>query len=146
MKEAVGEPFLLQNLIVPVALVDPPTLTATLSAMVVDTPATAGELTAPAINTRLADTGALVAGQYNVLLILSSTENNNRAYRWRRRNAADAADIWSQQLELVAGMDTFDIGPLRLVINANERLVVENTVAIAAGQIVQASIWTQGPL
>jgi hypothetical protein len=146
MKEAVGEPFLLQNLIVPVALVDPPTLTATLSAMVVDTPATAGELTAPAINTRLADTAALAAGQYNVLLLLSSTENNNRAYRFRRRNAADNGDIWSMQLELVAGMDFIDLGPLRLVINASERLVVENTVAIAAGQIVQASIWTQGPL
>jgi hypothetical protein len=149
MKEAVGEPFLLQNLIVPVALVDPPSLTAIVTPMAQDVPVTAGELTAPAANTRLADTGALGAGQYNVVVWAVAADQAN--IRLRRRNAGDTADIWSQLIAAVNGVgangwvENLIPAAFRVVLAANERLVVENSIAGTAGRVFQASIWTQGP-
>jgi hypothetical protein len=112
-----------------------------------DVPFTAGELAAPAANTRLANTGALTAGQYNITALISWTQDSNRV-RIRRRNAADGADIWSQQLVGAAGAGMgiclFDL-TLRLVFAANEFLVIENVAAGVAGSLYQASIWVQGP-
>jgi hypothetical protein len=142
MKEAVGEPFMLQNLIVPVALVDPPTLTATLSPSLMDIPATAGEQTAPPANTRLADTAALVAGQYNVTIWAHCDDNNY--LRIRRRNAADAADVWVYRLALAGNIFHVELGG-RMVFGTNERLVVENVAVGTAGRVYTALIWTQGP-
>jgi hypothetical protein len=150
VKEAVGEPFFLQNLIVPVALVDPPTLTATVSPMVMGTPATAGELVAPGANTRLADTGQLAAGDWNVIFALYSEVTDLGGFRLRRRNAADAADIWAQRIALdsfqsAAGSGMRFSPVIRITFAINERLVIELVPAGTAARTYQASIWTQGP-
>jgi hypothetical protein len=127
----------------PVALVDGSVQAVTLQAL--DVPFTAGELVNPAANTRLASTGALVAGQFNLTIIIAAGESNR--FRLRRRNAADAADIWSQLLTNAGGSATSPgstlIIPLRVIVSAGELIVVENVGAGAA--TYQASIWAQGP-
>jgi hypothetical protein len=146
MKEAVGEPFMLQNLIVPVALVDPPTLTATISTIVLGTPATIGETTAPVANTRLADTGQLAAGNWQVLFAFGGEDANG--FRIRRRNALDAADVWSFRYSLIGAtvnMTPIFLGPYLITLLGNERLAIENINAGSGGRVYQASIWTQGP-
>jgi hypothetical protein len=150
MKEAVGEPFMLQNLIVPVALVDPPTLSATVVPTVLGTPATAGELVAPVAGTRLADTGALAAGDWNVFFMLYAEVTDLGGFRLRRRNAADAADVWAQRIALDAFQSAAGSGlrifqPLRVTLAINERLVIEIVPAGTAARTYQASIWTTGP-
>ncbi len=130
----------------PVALIDAGqvTLTATTAPQPLGTPATAGELVAPLANTRLADTGPLAGGAWNITIALNANDPNN--FRLRRRNAADAADIWSQRLSIstAAGI-TFIFLSFRITLVSNERLVLENISAAVAGTIYQASIWTQGP-
>jgi hypothetical protein len=112
------------------------------STVPIDVPFTAGEVTAPAANTRLANTGALVAGQYNLTIAFFAGEGNS--LRIRRRNAADGADIWSQRIVIGNAMW---ISPfqLRVVLAASEFVVIENVSAGTAGTIYQASIWVQGP-
>jgi hypothetical protein len=141
VKEAIGEPFFLQNLIVPVALVDPPTLTATLAPSLQDIPATAGEQT-PLANARLADTGQLAAGQYNVTIWAHCDDNNY--LRIRRRNGSDAADIWVYRMAFGGNIFHIELGG-RMVFGVNERLVVENVNAATGGRVYTALIWTQGP-
>jgi hypothetical protein len=149
MKEAVGEPFMLQNLIVPVALVDPPSITAITATMVLDIPTTAGELVAPAAGTRLADTGQLVGGKWDIFMLVECEDTSN--LRLRRRNAVDAADIWAQKLNAVGGniavrdITFLALGPLRFNFLTNERLVIEAINAGTAGASYQANIWTSGP-
>jgi hypothetical protein len=131
---------ILSPVVVPVALVDGSIQATTGQAL--DTPFTAGETTAPLINTRLANTGALTNGQYNMTVMVAATENNR--FRLRRRNAADSADIWAQEFINGSNLPPV-IFVLRVVLAVNEFLVVENAAAGAAGQIYQASIWVQGP-
>jgi hypothetical protein len=148
MKEAVGEPFLLQNMIVPVAIVDPPSIIATTVNMLIDVPFTAGETTAPVANTRLANTGAIaVAGAYNLWWTYACDDATTRTIRLRRRNAADTGDIWSQRFVYGAQVPEI-IFPFQMRVNvaAGEFFVVENVTAVAAGNVTQASIWLQGPL
>lgn len=131
----------LNDTVVPVSIVDAGSVTfvATSVSPLLGTPASAGELVAPAINTRMADTLALPAGSYNFFLWLGAQEAARSMWRIRRRNAADAADIWSQQ---------WTIGPyssttlqLRSTIGTNERLVIENQIAGTAGATWQAGIF-----
>jgi hypothetical protein len=132
--------------VVPVALVDGAISAAPLQAL--DVPFTAGEVTAPAANTRLANTGPLVAGQYNLTFMLSAGENNT--YRLRRRNAGDTADVWAQRfIGGQAGGGNTLLGPLmvalRVALLVNEFIVLENVGGGAVGVVYQASIWVQGP-
>ncbi len=153
VKEAVGEPFLLQNLIVPVALVDPPTLTATLTPMVLGTPASQGELTAPLAAATLADTGQLAAGDWNVLLLIGLAGTASAAdVVFRRRDAANAVNVWSQRFGLSHGTggnsegnSLVIFGPLRVTLLVNERLNAAMGTNAGAGAVIQANIWTQGP-
>jgi hypothetical protein len=137
--------------IIPVVLVDAGgvTLQATSTPFPLGTPASAGELTAPAAATRLADTGALAAGQWNVFLMAGCQDTSN--LRLKKRNSGDTADVWAQRLYARGGGtatrdETFDIiGPLRITLANNERLVVETVGGSTAGAIYNANIWTQGP-
>ena len=129
--------------ILPVAIVDGQVSAVATSSPPLDTPFTAGELTSPVANTRLADTGALVAGQYNITLALMSGDINN--IRLRRRNAADNADIWSQRLAVAQTPGAFLTLQLRLILAAGERVVVEIVSPAVLNSVYQASIWVQGP-
>jgi hypothetical protein len=152
MKEAVGEPFLLQSLIVPVAIVDPPTISATTVSMVLGTPASAGELTAPALNTRLADTLALAGGNWDVFILVAILVGSTGTVRIRRRNSGDSGDIWAQRVGIsdgtggnAEGVALLQLGPLRMTFLANERLVVEVTSGGGAGTVWHSNIWFNGP-
>lgn len=132
--------------VVPVAVVDGSIQAVGLQAL--DVPFTAGELTAPAINTRLATTPALPAGQYNLTFIVFA--NESVSFRLRRRNAGDTADIWAQRISCGSGQPSNpNVAPtiytIRVVVATNEFFVLENVTAGSAGITYQASIWVQGP-
>jgi hypothetical protein len=149
-----GMPWWFSDVILPVAIVDAGqvTLQATAIPFPLGTPASAGELTAPAATTRLADTGALAAGQWNFFFTLGKAGSADGAsYSLQRRNAADAANIWSQRMVLRndaatgTGLVFVKIGPIRVILANNERIVVVVNDAAAVGSIHNANIWTQGP-
>jgi len=129
----------LADVVVPVALVDSEiTLTAIAEAQLLGTPASAGELAAPAANTRLADTGPQNVGNYAALIWMGISEANS--LRVRRRNAADAGDVWSFRLPMAIN-STFVLGPIRIFLAQGERLVVENITAGAGGSVYQAALF-----
>lgn len=125
----------------PVALVDGSVQAVT--GQLLDVPFTAGETTAPAANTRLANTGALVAGQYNITWMLEAGVDT-AAFRLRRRNAGDTADIWAVR---VTNPGFGFVGPQSMRVNlaVNEFIVIENVAAGSVGIVYQAIIWVQGP-
>jgi hypothetical protein len=132
--------FALDTVVTPVSLVDSDiTLAAQVSTPLVNVPATAGELVAPAINTRLATTGPLPAGPYSMTFWISADENNT--FRLRRRNAADTLDVWSARLSGQAGRTFLNLS-LRLVLASNEFVVIENAAAGLAGITYQALIFS----
>lgn len=136
--------FRLLSDILPVAVVDGSIQAIGLQTL--DVPFTAGELSAPAAATRLANTGALVAGQYNMTIIIMGGDNAT-AFRIRRRNAGDTADVWSQRVAGTAvstGSVLISLA-VRVRLLASEFIVVENAAAGTAAVIYQASIWVQGP-
>lgn len=133
--------WLLDDTVVPVALVDTSiVLPATSLSPLYGVPSTAGELVAPAANTRLADTGQLAAGNWTVMAMVMVPEANT--FRLRRRNAADAADIWSQRFGATAGAGapTF-VFVARFSVAQNERFVVENVGAGGGGVVYQANLF-----
>lgn len=128
-------PFELTGNVLPVAIVDAPNINAVTVAPILGIPASAGELIAPAANTRLADTGGQAFGDYNFTLVVSSADGNS--YRVRRRNAADAADIWSSRI-FTLGSTTYQWNS-RFHLELNERVVIENVTAGVG--TYQASVW-----
>lgn len=132
----------IQDQIIPVSLVDSDVvLSATTVAPLFGTPASGGELVAPAANTRLADTTGLAAGNWTFLVLAGSGETTVSlpAYRVRRRNAADAADIWSYRYQSPGG-SSFQL-TFRTALANGERIVVENVAAGTGGVTYQASIF-----
>jgi hypothetical protein len=131
--------FALDTVVTPVSLVDSDiSLNAVAATPLLNVPFTGGELVAPAAATRLADTGQLPAGNYNFLLMFSANDPN--AFRIRRRNATDAADVWTYRMQI--GTSIFHpMLQLRLVMLANERLVIENVTAGGATLVYQAVIF-----
>jgi hypothetical protein len=131
----------LSDTVVPVALVDSEvTLNASASTPLVNVPASAGEQAVPAANTRLANTGPLPAGPYTMVFWIGTNEAN--AFRVRRRNAADSADIWAQRFAAGVGQGPgFTNFGLRLILAANEFVVIENVGIGGAGTVYQASIF-----
>lgn len=132
--------FFYRNIVVPVSLVDSG-VSLTVSAPLFGTPASAGETVAPAANTRLADTGQLVAGNWSLLVIIGTNQGQGTAFRLRRRNAADNADIWSSYINMPPNTLNFSLTG-RFSVSANERFVVENIGAGQAAQTYQASIFS----
>lgn len=134
-----SEGFEISNVVQPVSLVDSNIiLQATTSSQVCDTSFTAGESVAPAANTRLVNTGAQTAGTYAAKITLSTGGETND-WRIRRRNAADAADIWVIRFRT----STYEELNLTVVLQTNERLVAENVGAGGAGVVYNANIWLQ---
>lgn len=133
-----AEGFKFADTVVPVSLVDSDiTLQATAAPPLLDTPASAGELTAPAAGTRLADTGPQSAGNYLATIMYGNSAAEN-TIRIRRRNAADASDVWSIRAQIPVNLVFLTI---RVVLQPNERLVVENVGGGGAGVVYNADIW-----
>ena len=133
--------FVLDGEVKPVALVGSlVTLTAQLSPPILDVPFTQGEQAAPLANALLADTGALAAGNYIITAtVASANEAGDISIRMIRRNAADAADIWSV---LLSGRQANSTYQIRVTLLANERIRLrvgsQNT---GAGSTWQGAIW-----
>lgn len=134
--------WLMQEQVVPVAIVDTfATISAVVASPLNGVPSSAGELVAPAINTRLADTGQLAVGNWSIFVLSYSPDNI--PYRLKRRNAADAADVWSFRFGGSAIASTGGVIQLagRFSVATLERFVVENAVGGTAGVVYQASIF-----
>lgn len=136
--------FEISNVVQPVSLVDSDiTLSAVSTTITMITPFTQGELAAPAAGTLLADTGAHSAGNYAFLILVacSNVANSSVDFRIQRRDAANAANIWTQ-----LGATHINSAPNyqfagTLTLSANERLrVISQNLAVGN---VQASIFLQ---
>jgi hypothetical protein len=131
--------FDLSSSVVPVSLVDSDIVipTSTLPPLF-GSPATIGETNNPAANTRMADTAALAAGTWFCQFIYSSTAGTIN-YRIKRRDAADAADVWSiTQCNPAAAHD--NQLTMHLTIAQSERLVIEHVTG-GVGGICQGAIF-----
>jgi len=125
IREIPGPRFDLADLVLPVALVDPgdSPLQANAVPPVIGAPFSAGELVGPVAGTRLADTGQLAAGTYWFVFTIAGNTGTND-FRLGRRNAADAAWVWSQRYFNPVNSPLW-VGPLRVTLAANERLAAE---------------------
>lgn len=142
-----AEGFLYSNVVQPISIVDSdiaiPTVVTT---QLLDAPFTAGLQVAPAINTVLADTGAQVAGNYQAYVMISVVDAAVLPQlAIQRRDAANAANIWSSELYANNGVGAaayeFYTFSWRIALQLNERLRVLNTVAGGAASRYQANIW-----
>jgi hypothetical protein len=135
---------MLSNVIQPVSLVDSDiSLNAAVSSPLLNTPFTQGVQTAPAAATLLADTGPFaVATNITATIIWGALiEGSGTGIEIVRRNAANNADVWSQELAngIAVGQS---ILTLFLVMLAGERLIVRQGAQNGtAGSKHQASIW-----
>ncbi len=132
-------PFALQSEVVPAVLVG-----GEVEFVVVPPPAyevtdvfTAGQLTNPAGGTILADTGPLPRGPYNLNIFISAAENN--VYTFELRNAADAADLWTQLIGSIERQLT-NLQLRIFVANDNERFRIRTFGGSNVGIVYQATI------
>lgn len=131
-----------EPLVLPVAIVDAAavSLSATVTPQTLGLPVSQGIITAGAAGALLADTGQLAAGNWNIAVLLASTEPAGGTGNMviARRNAANGADIWAELLS--AGYFS-----LRVTVALNERILVRMNRVAAANIDYQASIWSSGP-
>lgn len=135
------EGFELSNVVQPVSIVDTDVvLTSVSSTPELGAPFTAGVTAAPALNTVLADTLAQAAGFYNVRVVACSDEGVLGFMALQRRDAANAANIWSQLI--YASQNEFIDFSFRTQLAANERIRVLKAIGNAGvGLNYQVSIW-----
>lgn len=131
-------PFDLDSVVRPVSVVDLD-VPLVVSTPVSDLAFTAGEIFTPADLTVMADTGPQPAGNYFALFMVASGEpvGGATAYRLQRRDAPNAANIWTQII--IADRHTTQFA-YRIRLELNERLrVIKNGLGGAFTH--QASIW-----
>jgi len=104
-----------------------------------------GRLGAPAAGTVLADTGALPAGIYDVMTLMTIQETINNFIRFSHRNAANTADLMTYDPSI--GLDARSQGFDRLVFSyelaINERLRFTTVGASAVGSMYAAVIFAR---
>jgi len=136
------EPFVLDGDVVPVVLIDSGVafVASPSPAYLVSDIFTIGSQVAPAIDTVLADTGQLPTGSYTANCVVSAEEGALFEFQWR--NAANAANLWTQILRLhVTSGIGFIFFDFRLTVaNANERFRILNAAAGGVGINYQATI------
>lgn len=140
------EGFDLINTVQPVSIVDSDiSLPIVATTIPIDTVFTNGEIASPAANVVLADTGALIGGNYNALVMVGGDQAAAWGFDFRlqRRDAANAVSIWSQVFQLTNNNEGFLVLPFTFRAQVNERLRVITANAATAGTTVQASIWLQ---
>lgn len=135
-----GERFTLGTEIQPVSLVDADiSIPATVSPVILGTPATAGDLVAPVANFVLADTGELTAGDWNFTVQLGTNDANN--YEIQRRNSTNTANVWAMRLRVDIGSGPVLL-PLKATMLTNERLRVQIMSVGTAGTVHRANIFS----
>jgi hypothetical protein len=140
------EGFELTSVVTPVSIVDSDISVPVISTtQLLDTPATAGEQVAPAPGATLADTGQLAAGTYNLMVTCSCDflTAGTLALRISRRNAADAADVWTQLLTIASSGSSYLLFQVSVRLLVNERIRLLTAGASPAGSTVGGNIWVQ---
>lgn len=140
------EGFDLLNTVQPVSIVDSDiTLPMVATTIPIDLVFTNGEIASPGANAVLADTGVLVAGNYNALVMVAGDQAAawGMDFRLQRRDAANAASIWSQLFQLTNNSPAFVVLSFTFTARVNERLRVITANAATVGTTCQASIWLQ---
>ena len=106
----------------------------------------AGLQTAPGAGTIMADTGALPAGVYDVLISWNGREDNI-ATNWslQHRNAANAANLMAMILvtQIAAGAFAANTLAIGYTLANNERLRVITNTATTGGRIFSATIFAR---
>lgn len=137
------EGYLLSNVVQPVSIVDSDiSIPAAVSLPTIDSANSVGDLVAPAVDTIIADTGALAAGTFNLVItcgIVNST-SSLRGVTLARRNAANAADVWAARL-MVNPTAGFAPVALRCTALLSERFVLRTGIIFGAGETVQGNIF-----
>jgi len=139
-----SEGFLLSNVIQPVTLVDSDVaLAAVTTSQLLNTPFTQGLVVTPGASALLADTGAQSAGNYLLMIMYSARDaTNDPELQLQRRDAANAANIWTQYLfGDYATLQTLHVLSLRVTLQLNERVRIIVTGAGSAGSRYNANIW-----
>ncbi len=140
--------FLLSNVVQPVSIVDAETgIIVSNAPIIYGLPLSAGPLAAPAINTVLADTGALLAGSYDIKLWFFSYDAAvaNQA-ELQYRDAANAASNWLQRVgNLGNGPPSGSLLELEfsLTLQASERVRVILITAAGASSVYHASLFVR---
>lgn len=135
-------PFELSPVVVPVSIVDQDVdLTQVQIPILYGTPSSEGEITNPASGAVLADTGQLAAGTFAFTVWMAG--GNDLNWLLQHRDAANAANIWSQYFTFRDDNDDFvDLGPFRVTLALNERLrVISNSIG-GAGNVFQCNIFS----
>lgn len=139
--------FDLINIVQPVSIVDADiSIPAVATPQLIDTVFTQGNQVNPPAGTLLADTGPQVAGNYNVYVQCGVDLGTQATLGWvlARRNAANNADIWSMNFQTGSAGSAPSLLPfqLRVVLQANERIVIRSGVAApGAGVNVLGNLW-----
>jgi len=101
-----------------------------------------GLVSAPVIDTVLADTGPLPEGPYTVQVMIYVEERAFFEFEWR--NAGNTADLINQRITIhPAGGEVFLWNTRFQVENANERFRILNVVAGGVGVGFQATIFAR---
>lgn len=133
--------FELADFVQPVSLVDADiSIPVTVTPVLLGGSFTAGIQVAPGAGAILADTGNLPAGTYTITIFIgfASMGVNQRGVIVAHRDAADAADIWSNLIAAPTGDSKIEF---RQAFALNESMVVRVDQAFAAGERAQASIF-----
>lgn len=95
----------------------------------------------PAANTILADTGQLVAGVYDVKLIVASDEDViHGTWIVLHRNATNTGNVDTLEYALALNQGFLTL-TYATSFEQNERLRIENGAAISAARFASASVW-----
>lgn len=139
-------PFTVEDIIRPVYIVGSSiTLEANVSTPAFGTPASEGRLTAPAINTVLADTGELTEGTWDFLVLISFSSAVLMNVDIQHRNSGNTANVWAHSVMLGGASGDvlnyqFSLGK---TVAGSERLRVLNLIAGEAGRFFQATIFSR---
>lgn len=138
-----SEGFEMSNVVTPVSIVDSDiTLQAITTSILLAAPYTAGSSATPAAGTVLADTGAQSAGNYVILVTYGAdfaVSVNTNAFEIQRRDAANAANIWTIMSSIAAGSQGF-IQSLNVTLALNERIRVVQ-YQNSPGSNIKANVW-----
>lgn len=141
--------FEMSNTVLPVSIVDQDfPLTAVSTPPIFGAPFSAGRQVAPAINTVLADTTGLAAGNWAFLVMLTGGDAAAATFievGIQHRNAANGANIWEQTVLLFGAGGNNPLNLLTVAFSksmvASERLRLIMNTGGSAGSVYHANIF-----
>lgn len=137
--------FDLVNTVQPVSIVDSEAgIISADTSQLLDVPFSAGTQTNPGTGFVLADTGPQNAGNWLLFMLLQGIDaGGNPSISVQRRDAANATNVWVQQIIGTVTGSLQGLIPLkmRVVLQQGERVRLVTSGPTTAGSLFQASIW-----